>query len=225
MDTFTFRPAERVHKSILASGERQVLIWIARRMPRRINSDHLTIAGLVGMIGAGFGYWLSFYWPGALVLAVIFLALNWFGDSLDGTLARVRNEQRPRYGFYVDHVVDAIGALFLIGGLGFSGYMSPSVAAGLIVAYFLLSIETYLATYCVGKFNLSFMKWGPTELRILLVIGTIVLFIKPVVTLFGSKFLLFDVGGVCGIVGLLVVFLASTIRNTAILYRDEKHKS
>ena len=104
------------------------------------------------------------------------LTVNWFGDSLDGTLARVRDKQRPRYGFYVDHIVDSFGAIFLIGGLGLSGYMTGTIAMGVIIAYFLLAIEIYLATYTIGVFRLSFGVWGPTELRIVLFAMSALLF-------------------------------------------------
>ncbi len=191
-------------------------------MPAWVNSDHLTLLGFFGMILAGVCYYLAKFSPLALVGAVVCLGINWFGDSLDGTLARVRNRQRPRYGFYVDHIIDSFGAIFLIGGLGLSGYMTGTVAIVLIVAYFLLSIELYLATYCVGVFRLSFSIWGPTELRIVLAIGTFVLFWKPVVTIAGEKYFLCDVGGVVAIAGMLFMTIFNTIRNTIRLYREER---
>ena len=152
----------------------------------------------------------------------VFLALNWVGDSLDGTLARVRGRERPRYGFYVDHVVDAFGTLALLSGLALSGYMTPWVAAGLLVSYFMLSIEVYLATYTIGTFHLSFWKWSPTELRILLMIGNAALFYRPEVTLWGARHLLFDVGGVVGIAGMCLMLVTAVARHTAHLYRAER---
>ena len=115
----------RQQNSVLASIEERILIWIARRLPAWINSDHLTLLGFLSMLGVGLSYWASVWDRRALVLAILGLALNWFGDSLDGTLARVRDQQRPRYGFYVDHIVDIVGSLFLLGGLATSGYMDP----------------------------------------------------------------------------------------------------
>jgi phosphatidylglycerophosphate synthase len=153
---------------------------------------------------------------------VLCLGVNWFGDSLDGTLARVRDRQRPRYGFYVDHILDSFGSLFLIGGLGLSGYMTGAVAMGLIVTYFLLSIELYLATYCVGVFRLSFSIWGPTELRIVLAIGTFVLFWKPMVMIAGKTYFLCDVAAGVAIAGMLLMTIVNTIRNTVRLYREER---
>lgn len=123
-----FREAARVLSGMLTPLERRTLHWMATRLPRSVNSDHLTTLALAAMLLTGASYWLARVTPVGLLLAVAGLAINWFGDSLDGTLARVRNQQRPRYGFYVDHVVDAVGAVFLLGGLGLSGYMSPFIA-------------------------------------------------------------------------------------------------
>jgi phosphatidylglycerophosphate synthase len=219
--TDEFRPAERFHKSILASAEKKALIWLAQRMPARINSDHLTVLGFVSLLGVGLSYWYARYSPAGLFLVMAFFATNWFGDSLDGTLARVRNQQRPRYGFYVDHVLDACGSLFVFGGLALSGYMSERVAVGLLVAYFLLSIEVYLATYTVGKFHLSVGAFSPTELRLLLIAGNIALLFKPVVTLFGHQYLMFDVGGTIGIIGMGIALLYAIVKHTVFLYREE----
>ena len=181
-----FIEAQRSSTGLLTAVERRVLIWLAERMPARVNSDHLTALGLVSMFLVGACFAVSSRFPSRLWGVVVFLALNWFGDSLDGTLARVRGHQRPRYGFYVDHILDTFGALFVLGGLAMSGHMTPLVAAGFLIAYYILSIEIYLATYCVGKFQMSFWGWGPTELRILLAVGALTLFVKPVVTIAGS---------------------------------------
>jgi phosphatidylglycerophosphate synthase len=216
-----FKDATRILTSVLAPLEKRTLLWLAGRIPARVNSDHLTALALAAMIGAGLSFWLGAVTPIGLVLVVICLAVNWFGDSLDGTLARVRQHQRPRYGFYVDHVVDAIGSIFLFGGMALSGFMSPAIAMLLLIAYFLLTIEVGLATHSLGEFRISYFKVGPTELRILLSIGALVLIVKPTATIAGREFLLFDVGGVVAIAGLLVTFLTSAIRHTATLYRAE----
>src|SRR5215468_4998873 len=219
--TLRFREAKRTQESFLAALEKKTLVWLAARTPSWVNSDHLTLLGLAAMAGAGAGYWWSRTNPAGLLLVIVCLALNWLGDSLDGTLARFRNHQRPRYGFYVDHVVDAFGALFLLGGLALSGYMSPMVAVGLLVAYLLLSIEVYLATYTLGDFKISYYKMSPTELRILLCIGNIALLHKSVVHLFGRAYRLFDVAGTMGISGMMLLLLISVIKNTTKLYRKE----
>jgi archaetidylinositol phosphate synthase len=176
-----FKSAPRQQESLLAPIEKELLLKLARKMPMWVNSDHLTLLGFLGMVLAGVCYFYARWNPLALIGAIVCLMMNWFGDSLDGTLARVRNRQRPRYGFYVDHIADSFGAMFLIGGLGLSGYMTGTLALLLIAAYFLLSIEIYLATYTVGVFRLSFGIWGPTELRIVLAFGTLVLLKKPMV--------------------------------------------
>jgi hypothetical protein len=207
--------------SVLSRAEKRALVWMAERMPRAVNSDHLTLLGLASMLGAGLSFWAAKAEPFALFGVVSFLALNWFGDSLDGTLARVRNRQRPKYGYYVDHVVDVFGAFFLLGGLGLSGFMSPFVAAGVMVVYLMVVSEIYLAAYAVGTFRIHFLRLGPTELRILFAIGTLYLLYKPTVTVLGTRALLFDVGGICAIGGLAVTLVVSAARNTRTLYRRE----
>ena len=138
-----FEEADRAQLSILAPLEKRCLLWLAHRAPRWINSDHLTAMGLGALLAAGLCYWYSRWNPAALLLVIVCLAANWAGDSLDGTLARVRNKQRPRYGFYVDHIVDCLGALFLLGGLALSTFMNPGIALGLLIVYLLLSCEVY----------------------------------------------------------------------------------
>jgi phosphatidylglycerophosphate synthase len=222
MATQPFRDAERQQLSMLAAVEKKTLIWLAHRMPGWVNSDHLTLLGFVAMFAAGLCYWAARWDRRALIGVILALAVNWFGDSLDGTLARVRNRLRPRYGFYVDHVTDAIGTFFLIGGLGLSGYMSLDIALGLLIAYFLLSIEVYLTTYTIGTFHLSFWSFGPTELRLLLCIGNIALFYRPQVVLLGHKLLLFDIGGAVGIAGMALMLLWAAVRHTRQLYQAER---
>ncbi|MGH9677524.1 MAG: CDP-alcohol phosphatidyltransferase family protein, partial [Candidatus Acidiferrum sp.] len=136
-----FRQARRIQQSLLSNLERKALLWLAQRTPRYINSDHLTLLGLSAMLVAGAAFAYAQRNPLALWLVMVCLAVNWLGDSLDGTLARFRKQQRPRYGFYVDHIVDAIGTLALFAGMAYSGYMAAGVAAALLIAYLLLSIE------------------------------------------------------------------------------------
>jgi phosphatidylglycerophosphate synthase len=166
-------------------------------------------------------YWLARWNRLALLAVIVCLAVNWFGDSLDGTLARVRNQQRPRYGFYVDHIADAFGTLFLLLGMAFSGYMTEWVGVGLLILYMMLSIQSYLAAYALGTFQLSFWKFSPTELRLLLVAGNVALLFRPVVRLAGGRYFLFDVGGVIGMVGMSLMLVVFSIRNTRALYQAE----
>ena len=153
------------------------------------------------------------------------LALNWFGDSLDGTLARHRGTLRPRYGFYVDHVSDVFGALFLVAGLGLSGHMAPGVAAGLLVAYLLFSVNLYLATHTLGRFKMSYGPVGGTELRLILVAANVALMAWPRVWLLGRPVRLFDIVGVAATAGLAVTLLKSVADTTRELYRLERVSS
>jgi phosphatidylglycerophosphate synthase len=222
MQKAEFHEAGRAQVSLLAPLEKRCLIWLAHRTPRWINSDHLTALGLLALLGAGLSYWYARWNRLGLLLVILCLVLNWLGDSLDGTLARVRNKQRPRYGFYVDHVIDAIGTFFLLAGLGLSGYMSERIAAGLLIVYFMLTIEVYLATYTIGTFHLSFWKLSPTELRILLMIGNVALLFRPVVGVFGARYRLFDIGGLVGILGMTLMLITAVVKHTLILYRSER---
>lgn len=214
--------AERQQTSVLAPMERATLLWLARNMPGWLNSDHLSCVGLLGMFMAGVCYAASKQNPLFLLLVNFFLALNWFGDSLDGTLARYRNRQRPRYGFYVDHIIDTFGAMFLIGGLALSGYMSERVAALLLAVFFMMAINSYLAAYALGVFRLSHWKMGPTELRLLLCIGNVFLIFHPHAHLLGRVYLLYDVGGVVSIIGMSLMLVVSSIKNTHTLYNAER---
>lgn len=210
----------RDHRSLLASAERRLLIAIAARLPRGLTSDHLTLLGLCSMTMAGVAFAAIETWWGAPALAAALL-VNWFGDSLDGTVARVRNQQRPRYGYYVDHVIDLAGAAALLGGMGASGLIAPAIAIAVLSAYLLVSAETYLATHTVGVFRLSFARIGPTELRILLAAGGFYVAAHPWIQIAGLRVRLLDVSGAIAIAGLVVVFIASAIRNTRALYLAE----
>lgn len=217
-----FRDAARAQQSLLAPLEKRCLVWMAARMPARVTPDHLTAIGLASMAAAGVCYAAASRWPAAILLVNLCLALNWFGDSLDGTLARVRNRQRPRYGFYVDHMVDAFSALFLLGGLGVSGYMTNKLSLALVIVYFLLSINVYLATYTIGTFQLSFWKFSPTELRILLAIGNAVAYARPEVKFLGGRWLFFDAGGTIALFCMAGVLLFSVAANTRTLFNTER---
>jgi phosphatidylglycerophosphate synthase len=214
-----FKNANRIQTSFFSSLEKRALLWMAERLPRWINPDHLTLLGLAGQIMAGVSYALARQNHLWLIVGIGFLALNWFGDSLDGTLARMRRQERPRYGFYVDHMIDSFGALCIMGGLALSGYMHPYIAFGLLVGFFLLSIQTYLAAYAIGEFRLSFWNFGPTELRVLLAIGNLALLRWPFVLT--DHFRLFDIGGLVGIIGMAAMVVFFTACNTWRLYHEE----
>ena len=211
----------REHRSILAAGEKRLLIAIARQLPSWINSDHLTFLALTSMVAAGVAFAAIPSTPWSAVAFAAALGANWFGDSLDGTVARVRNQQRPRYGYYVDHVVDLAGTAALVGGMAASGLMSPAIAAAVIAAYFVVAAESFLATHSLGIFRISFAGVGPTELRILLAVGAFVVVFRPWVELAGVHVRLLDVSGVVATVGLTLAFVISAIRNGRALYAAE----
>jgi phosphatidylglycerophosphate synthase len=217
----TFKTADRENTGVLAGAEKRTLIRIAESLPAWVNSDHLTALGFVSLLAAGASYWYASVNQYALIAVIVFLATNWFGDSLDGTLARVRNKQRPRYGFYVDHILDAIGMFFLVGGMSLSGFITPAIAFAFLIAYLLLSIEVFLATYTIGKFHLSYWSFGPTELRILLSIGNTVLFWHPRAKIFGHEYLLFDIGFAIGTVALAIILVQAAVKHTVQLYKEE----
>ena len=216
----------RQHNSILAAAEKRALIWMATRLPRWVNSDHLSVLGLASMAGAGAAFVLAASDPVAgASLVVLCLFMNWFGDSLDGTLARVRDQQRPRYGYYVDHVIDLTGTALLFAGVAASGYMSPAIAVLVVAAYFLVSAETYLATHARGVFKMAFLGVGPTELRILLAAGALALINTPMVSPFGlGPLALWDLGGMIGSLGMMIAFVVSSTRNVRALYLEETRR-
>jgi phosphatidylglycerophosphate synthase len=216
-----FRDAVRLQESFTAAVERKALVWLALRMPARVNSDHLTLLGFFAMFLAGASYAFARSNRAGLILATLFLAMNWFGDSLDGTLARVRNQPRPRYGFYVDHMIDTFGGFFLMGGLAISGFIDWRIAIGMFVAFLMLSVQVYLAAYAVGIFQLSFARFGPTEIRILLALGNTALWLRPNSPIAGSTHRIFDIGGIIAIAGMAAMLIISTIFNTLKLYRAE----
>jgi len=213
----------RQNDSALAALEKRVLIWIAQRLPRAIGSDHLTLLGLVSMLAVGAAFALSSREPRVLYLVPGLLALNWFGDSLDGTVARVRDQQRPRYGYYVDHIVDIVGALALFSGLALSGGMQPSIALVLLAVYLAAMAEVFLATHVTHVFRLASFGFGPTELRIVLAIGALALVGRPMVKVPAvGPVPLFDLGGVVAIAGITVAFIAAAVRTSLALAREER---
>ncbi len=216
-----FKTATRVNVSLTAAAERRVLCWLAERAPRWVTSDQLTLLGLMAQVGAGACYSWSRYERCALLGVTVCLALNWLGDSLDGTLARVRGQQRPRYGFYVDHMVDVLGTVAMMTGMAFSGVLHWQVAMAMLVAFLVLASESYLATYTLGRFEMSQGMFGPTEIRILLAVGNVALLRSFYATVFGHRWLLFDVGGVIASVGMCAMAIVVALRHTVQLYREE----
>ena len=190
------KDAVRIQNSILSKAEKRVLIWIAKRLPRWISSDHLSWLGLFGAFIAGGGYFLSNWGKEFLWISSFGFFVNWYGDSLDGTLARVRNKQRPVYGFFLDHNIDGLTGLIICIGAGVSPFISFSVAMLILAGYYLLTIFTHINTYLKGEFKISYGGFGPTELRIVIVlINTLFIYLStdyPPVTLFGISIKIFD---------------------------------
>jgi phosphatidylglycerophosphate synthase len=155
---------------LLAAPERRLLRAIAERVPAYLRPNHFTALGTIGAVGTGAAYALTMYDPAWLWVASLMLAVNWFGDSLDGTLARVRRAERPRYGYYLDHIVDAFSTIAIGIGLGLSPYVDFGVAMGLVLVYLVLSINVYLESTVFGVFKLSYGRIGPTEVRLLLIL-------------------------------------------------------
>jgi len=217
----TFVNAVRRNGSLTAAAEKRLLVWMAERAPASVSSDGLTLLGLGAQIAAGACYAMARFDRRWLALGIWCIVLNWLGDSLDGTLARVRQQTRPRYGFYVDHMVDAFGSIALMGGLGLSGLVHWPVAAAMLVGFLLLAAESYLATYTLGRFEMSQGMFGPTEIRLLLIAGNVALMRSPFAEMFGHRWLLFDVGGVIGATGMFGMAAWVTARHTAELYRQE----
>jgi phosphatidylglycerophosphate synthase len=212
----------RNNHSVTAAAEKWLLEAIARRLPAAIDSDHLSALGLCAMAAAGAAFAALRVSRWAAAAVIVALALNWIGDSLDGTLARVRGQLRPRYGYYVDHVIDLAGTTLLFAGIGWSGVMNPLLAAIVLIGYLLVSAETYLMTHAAGVFRMSFLGMGPTELRILLAGGAIKAAATPFVTLGDwPPVRLFDIGGVVAVAGLIVAFITSALGNTRALYVAE----
>jgi archaetidylinositol phosphate synthase len=222
MTTAVLNQPRRELTSLTAEPERRVLLFLAARVPAAIGPDHLTALGLFAMLAAGAAYALSARWPILLLAVNVALVLNWLGDSLDGTLARFRQRTRPRYGFYVDHMVDAFGALGLLLGLAASGWMTPGLAVSLLLAYLLLSVNIALAACSRGTFKISYGPFGGTELRLLLALANAGVWLWPQIELAGRLILLFDVLGGLALLGVVTALLRSTSQNTCALYALER---
>ena len=215
--------APRSKEFLLARQEARVLEWIARRLPAWVMPDHLTALGVVAALGIAAAYLLSNGAEVWLWAASALLVVHWLGDSLDGTLARVRKIERPTYGYYLDHLVDALATALIGLGLGLSPYMLLSVGLVIVIAYLVLSINTYLETYAFGVFTLGYGRIGPTEVRILL-IGLNTLLALGV----GLGFHVGDLGltvldlvglGIAGV--MLTTLVARAVRNLRVLAARE----
>jgi len=205
---------KRINDILLGPMERPALRWLAAHMPAWVNPDILTGVGILGSVVIFFSYWLTNINANFLWLASLGLVINWFGDSLDGTLARYRKIERPKYGFFVDHTVDAVSTLLVVFGLGLSPYVKFEIACLALISFLLMSVLVYIRTYVDGVFKISYGKFGPTEVRLIIIIAnTVVYFVgNPVVRLWIGAISIYDL--IAGIVAALlaVIFVFSTIK-------------
>ena len=167
---------KRVNDILLGPLERPALQWLAAHMPAWMNPDILTGIGIAGAVIIFFSYWLSKEVPALLWVASLGFVINWFGDSLDGTLARYRKIERPKYGFFVDHTVDSFSEVLVVMGLGLSPYVTFGVACLALIGYLLMSVLVYIRIYVYGVFQISYGKFGPTEVRVILILLNAILF-------------------------------------------------
>ena len=173
------KQAQRIQTSLINGVERKALVWLAERQPRWVTSDFLTLVGTFGALLVGVGFVLTFYSINWLWLSIAGLAINWYGDSLDGTLARVRNSQRPIYGYYIDHTIDCINEALMFIGAGLSPLMNLHLALALFILYLFLTINVSMNAHLKSEFRLTYAKLGPTEFRILIALGCLVLIAFP----------------------------------------------
>ena len=215
--------ASRQKTFVLARPETRVLEWIARRLPRWVMPDHLTALGVLAAIGIAVAYALSNRDPAWLWAASGLLVVHWFGDSLDGTLARVRRSERPRYGYYLDHLVDAVATALIGIGLGVSPYMLLITGLVIVIAYLVLSINTYLETQALGVFSLGYGRLGPTEARAgLIVVNTLLaLGLAPALSIFGLGITVLDVVALGAAAAMAVALGVRAARNLRELARRE----
>ncbi|MBQ7468534.1 MAG: CDP-alcohol phosphatidyltransferase family protein [Bacteroidales bacterium] len=211
----------RIQTSFLNAAEKKVLVWLAERQPKWMTSDILTFIGFLGAVIIAVGYALSAN-PVFLWLASFGWIINWYGDSLDGTLARVRKQQRPVYGFFIDHTVDCINESIMIIGIGMSPFMQFDVAIMCLVAYLLISVYVYISAHLKGEFKLTYGKMGPTELRVIMIIVNTLWFFIPWlreysldIKMFGNiySFSVLDFVGIFLFVGILIAYFGSLIKD------------
>ena len=200
---------------VLSEVEKRLLVWIAERLPRFLLPDHLTLIGIFGSVLITVSFILSNRAPAWLWLANLGLVINWFGDSLDGTVARVRKIQRPRYGMYVDHIVDAFSTLAIGLGLGLSPYMLLSVGLAVVIGYLILSINIYLESLVLADFRFGYGVVGPTETRIILILLNITaMIIGPIpFAVRGIEMTVFDVFGIGIVLAMMGMLSRRVIRN------------
>lgn len=230
------KKAERIQTSLLNAAEKKALVWLAKRQPRWVSSDMLTWVGTFGSVLIALGYILSHLSINWLWLSTFGLIVNWYGDSLDGTLARVRKTQRPIYGYYIDHTVDGINETLMFAGIGLSPFLNLYTALAMLVVYLQLTLNVSMNAHLKAEFKLTYAGLGPTEFRLAaILLNTLLIFIKPwqqfeqVHTLFGKTVYLhaLDYPGLVILAILLLIYfvtIARDIRYYAKIDPMPKHK-
>lgn len=218
----TMEPVERLQGNVLARSERRLLNWLCARLPSFATPDKMTALGFLGAVLIGAGYVLSGYDRNWLWLSVAAYFINWFGDSLDGSLARFRKIERPDYGYFLDHSVDSLAIILMVGGIGLSPYIEFEIAMIPLLGYLLLAIHTFLSAKVLGEFQLAHAGAGPTELRIMLIVLTITMWALGPVPVGFRNFTVFDAFAF-GVGSILIgLFISSTYR-TAMRLRAKYH--
>ncbi|MDE5744247.1 MAG: CDP-alcohol phosphatidyltransferase family protein [Paramuribaculum sp.] len=207
--------AKRIQTSLLNSVEKKVLVWLAMRMPKWVTSDMLTWLGFAAAVAYAVFCWLANENVNYLWLSSLCLVLNWFGDALDGNLARVRNTQRPKYGFFIDHSIDALTTCLFCIGLGLTPFMSMNIALFIMIGYLSLSLHTYICTMTLGEFRLTYASLGPTEVRLILILISIIYIYNPFgtwsVKIFGKQWSVYDFAGSIVALALGIMYVVSVI--------------
>jgi len=227
--------SKRIQTSLLNAVEKKALLWMADRQPHWVDSDMLTYIGHLGAIIIALGFILSNYGVQFLWLTVLGFVVNWYGDSLDGTLSRVRKQQRPLYGFYIDHTTDAINETLMFMGAGLSPFMRFDLACVLLVVYLMLTLNVAMNAHLKGEFRLTYVKLGPTELRLICILACIILIgVKPLQSfsceapwLVGTLHIgVLDVVGLAILLALIIIYMLTIIQDARYYAKiDPKHKN
>ncbi len=223
MDEIKPQEHSRVNKILLGPLERPALAWMAKKMPPWVTPDILTMTGFVATILIAVSYVLAHRSPWFLWLASFGIALNWFGDSLDGTLARYRKIERPRYGFFIDHAMDGLGEVIVMFGIGLSPYVDFRIAMITLVGYMLMANMVYILTYVKGEFRISYIGLGPTEVRVILIITNILIFFmgNPTIQTKWGVYSIYNVVMIILAILLYVIYMVVTFLNANSLSKEE----
>ncbi|MBO8130782.1 MAG: CDP-alcohol phosphatidyltransferase family protein [Candidatus Marinimicrobia bacterium] len=215
------KKAKRVIDTLTGPWERRVLPKMAAALPEWIKPDHLTILGIISGFIIAAGYILTLKSSWWLLLSNLGLLIHWYADSLDGTLARVRHQEREQYGYFVDHICDAFTTAVVTIGIGFSPLMKLEIALFITIGYLLLNIYAHVGSYTEGIFRISFNKIGPTEVRIgIALINFVLIGFNPTIK-FGEQLemTVADLGGILISTIFIIVFCIFSVKDAIRLDR------